>query len=368
MGHLNVAVSYAYIASGQLHIIDIADSQHPILKADYETLDSAKEVALMDDFVYVADNKGGLLILRYPRDFTNCTPLENRTSRFVEVWGYTNPAQVAPAGATITAHRPDGTQVGCYQVTTAGRYGLMRVYGEDENSPNIPGLREGETPAFQISGVPVHAESRDNWDLVWRFQRDNGQAYHVDLATKQVNLTIAKDAQVDMISAGSLLTYTLTITNTSDILASGTMVTDSLPSIVQYMWADPAPQSQMDDTVVWQLGEMAPGQVGKIQLTVKVPETNAPEIINEAWVSCEEEDLDPADNYAKVSVQVSVTCQRYDLNEDGFIDISDINIEIAHSIFYNAPYNPEYDFNQDGLIDIVDIFVVANHFGETCVL
>ena len=302
----------------------------------------------------------------YLRENTNCTPLENRTPKFVEVWGYTHPVQIAPEGAIITAHRSDGTQVGCYQVTVAGRYGLMRVYGEDENSPNVPGLREGETLTFQINGAPVYAESQDNWDLVWRSQRDNWQSYHVDLTTERVNLVIDKDAQVDMISPGSLLTYTLTITNTGDTLASGTIVTDSLSSIVQYMWADPEPQSQMGDTVVWQLGEMAPGQVGKIQLTVKVPETNATEIINEAWVSCEEVDIDPTDNYAMVSVQVGAVCQRYDLNGDGFIDISDINIEIIHSIFRNAPYDSNYDLNQDGMVDITDIYIVASHFGETC--
>ena len=58
----------------------------------------------------------------------------------------------------------------------------------------------------------------------------------------------------------------------------------------------------------------------------------------------------------------------YDLNNDGIVDITDINIVIAHSIFADAPYDPAYDFDHDGQVDIIDIFIVANHFGETCPL
>ena len=56
----------------------------------------------------------------------------------------------------------------------------------------------------------------------------------------------------------------------------------------------------------------------------------------------------------------------YDFNNDGFIDIDDINIAIEHSIFNNAPYDPTYDVVPDGIIDIADIFAVASHFGQTC--
>ena len=57
----------------------------------------------------------------------------------------------------------------------------------------------------------------------------------------------------------------------------------------------------------------------------------------------------------------------YDFNNDGVVDILDINIVIAHSIFNNAPYDPTYDVapvGGDGAVDIADIFVVAANVGR----
>ena len=59
-------------------------------------------------------------------------------------------------------------------------------------------------------------------------------------------------------------------------------------------------------------------------------------------------------------------CAKYDLNQDGFIDLDDINLVLYNSIFVNEPYNPMYDLIPDGIVDIADIFEVAVHFGESC--
>ena len=59
-------------------------------------------------------------------------------------------------------------------------------------------------------------------------------------------------------------------------------------------------------------------------------------------------------------------CSLYDFNNDGIIDILDINLVIVNSIFNNAPYEPRYDVNGDNVVDIVDISMVAAHYGETC--
>ena len=59
-------------------------------------------------------------------------------------------------------------------------------------------------------------------------------------------------------------------------------------------------------------------------------------------------------------------CSEYDLNQDGFIDLDDINLVLYNSIFVNELYNPLYDLIPDGIVDIADIFEVAVHFGEIC--
>ena len=52
------------------------------------------------------------------------------------------------------------------------------------------------------------------------------------------------------------------------------------------------------------------------------------------------------------------------------IDLDDINILIAHSIFTDGvPYDPAYDIAPippDGVVDIVDVFEVGLYFGQTC--
>ena len=90
-----------------------------------------------------------------------------------------------PVGSVITAHRPDGTQVGCFTVDTLGAYGLMKIYGADPNTPGAPGLHDGDHVSFKINGVPVSnatPQGSPPWDLTWNTARDDKQAYQVDLS------------------------------------------------------------------------------------------------------------------------------------------------------------------------------------------
>ena len=62
-------------------------------------------------------------------------------------------SQDAPLGAVVRALSPRQATVGCFEVTTAGHYGAMFVYGEDTTvQPSIAGMRHGETVAFRVSG------------------------------------------------------------------------------------------------------------------------------------------------------------------------------------------------------------------------
>ena len=93
----------------------------------------------------------------------NCTPVENRTTLFHEVYGAITPETCGPAGAMVTAHRTDGVAVGCFEIENSGSYGLMRIYQQDPNSPGIPALPPGECVHFRINGVPVRANGSDAW-------------------------------------------------------------------------------------------------------------------------------------------------------------------------------------------------------------
>lgn len=75
----------------------------------------------------------------------------------------------APIGTVVEAVNPRGDTVGCIEVTTAGHYGAMFIYGEDTSTPTpIPGMRDGETVAFKMEGEPALATPA----FVWHADRD----------------------------------------------------------------------------------------------------------------------------------------------------------------------------------------------------
>jgi len=59
-----------------------------------------------------------------------------------------------------------------------------------------------------------------------------------------------------------------------------------------------------------------------------------------------------------------VLAPRYDINEDGKVEIGDLVIIGQHfNEVVNIPY-PRYDVNMDGVVDIEDVKITSQHFGE----
>jgi hypothetical protein len=58
----------------------------------------------------------------------------------------------------------------------------------------------------------------------------------------------------------------------------------------------------------------------------------------------------------------------YDLNDDGVIDVLDLDIVVL--AFGSKPgaqnWNPRADVNGDGVVDIRDYLLVREHFGSAC--
>jgi len=66
-----------------------------------------------------------------------------------------------------------------------------------------------------------------------------------------------------------------------------------------------------------------------------------------------------------ITITVNNTIPRWDVNEDGVVDIFDL-VEVGQHFnesFASPPY-PRYDVNQDGVVDIGDVTLVGQHFGE----
>ncbi len=82
----------------------------------------------------------------------------------------------APVGTIVEAVSPRGDVVGCFEVTTAGHYGAMYIYGEDTSAnPPIPGMRDGETVTFRVNGVVATASPSLTW-------HDDKAPHQVDLS------------------------------------------------------------------------------------------------------------------------------------------------------------------------------------------
>ncbi len=66
----------------------------------------------------------------------------------------------------------------------------------------------------------------------------------------------------------------------------------------------------------------------------------------------------------EISISINNIYPRYDVDENGIVDISDL--ALIGQYFNNivsVPY-PRYDVNMDGLVDVLDITTTAQHFGE----
>jgi len=74
----------------------------------------------------------------------------------------------AGAGNRVMAYSPRNDLVGCFEITSAGNYGAMYIYGEDPLAvPPIPGMRHGEMVSFVIEGVPALAVPSLAWSNDW---------------------------------------------------------------------------------------------------------------------------------------------------------------------------------------------------------
>jgi hypothetical protein len=74
--------------------------------------------------------------------------------------------------------------------------------------------------------------------------------------------------------------------------------------------------------------------------------------------------LSAAEIKADYEAGVDNTYSRYDVNEDGKVDILDTTIVGQHFAETTNSSYPRYDVNEDGKVDILDTTIVEQHFGE----
>ncbi len=98
-----------------------------------------------------------------------CPPVQNTPSFTIAFGTVKLDGSDAPVDSVVEARSPRGDTVGCFEVTTAGHYGFMYVYGQDSSvQPPIPGMRADETVTFYVNGSAATVSP----ELVWHDDRD----------------------------------------------------------------------------------------------------------------------------------------------------------------------------------------------------
>jgi uncharacterized repeat protein (TIGR01451 family) len=112
----------------------------------------------------------------------------------------------------------------------------------------------------------------------------------VPVQTGSPALDIEKSAEPSPVEAGGLLTYTLTVTNTGIVSATGVVVTDAVPANTTYQSCGPAPCGEAGGVVSWTLGVLDIGVSRVLTMLVQVdsPLPNGTVLTNTAWVTSTE--------------------------------------------------------------------------------
>ncbi|OGO42345.1 MAG: hypothetical protein A2W36_01795 [Chloroflexi bacterium RBG_16_58_14] len=101
--------------------------------------------------------------------------------------------------------------------------------------------------------------------------------------TQVYMLGLEKIVSAETIAPGFPLTYTLTVTNLNpDGLTNGVILTDSLPAGAQFVSASGS-YTVTDGVVIWQLGDLAPGQAVQVELVIQVNEDWRGWLVNEDY-------------------------------------------------------------------------------------
>jgi len=130
------------------------------------------------------------------------------TSVFVSFYGTASfNGNPLPVGSIVDAYDTSGVHCGTYTVHTAGQYGFMPVYGEDQYGD---GAQPGETITFYINGALASPQGPEN--PIWT---SFGDRIEVGLtASADVSMILVEGPEDDQSVPGGTIRYYATVRNT----------------------------------------------------------------------------------------------------------------------------------------------------------
>lgn len=135
---------------------------------------------------------------------------------------------------------------------------------------------------------------------------DNDEDTEITTVTYAVDLAVTKTCPTST-TPGAPAQQKVTYTNQGSATATNASITDTLPAGMTYVAgsASRAPTAVSGQTIVWELGSLAPGASGSITYDVTVSGGSA--LTNTARISSDQPDAEPGDNTATCTTGISYT-------------------------------------------------------------
>ena len=187
---------------------------------------------------------------------------------------------------------------------------------------NLGGLANGATAMLHVT---VHVDSGrttalSNTATVAGNQTDtdptNDSATETTAVSTSADLQITKTDSADPATAGTDLTYTLTVTNNGPSNATGVVVTDPLPAGTSFAAADGG-GAEASGIVTWNLGTLANGAVTTLHVTVTIHADRTADLSNSASVAATTSDPDVSNNDATETTAIDTSSDLSITKTDG---------------------------------------------------
>ena len=174
--------------------------------------------------------------------------------------------------------------------------------------------------------------------LDYRDLNDNAYPQKGDDAEVTVTapiLRMTKVADVTFADPGDLITYTIAYENLGSGVATGVLVSDTLPDDVTFVSASPSYDSVSGRTYTWDLGTVGAGASGTITIVVQV-DAGTPDatlLHNAATLDFADANGNP---YARLSddADVTVTAPVVDVTKDADVDTADPGDLITYTVSF----------------------------------
>ena len=138
----------------------------------------------------------------------------------------------------------------------------------------------------------------------------NNSATAAPPAAPLAPLALDKAVAPDRVAPGDTVAYLLTVKNTGFQPNAGVQLTDSLPTGLTLVSAEPLDQGSCSGALTCALGTLGTGASARVRVTATVGATTAPgALANSASVSATDPDPFPDDNTASATVEVRTTAR-----------------------------------------------------------